>query len=63
MPRRGRLRTEVRLEEEQRHFLHRVVARRTAPAREVLHARIILLTNEGLSNKEVAKQLSTASTR
>ena len=36
-----------------------MVARRTAPAREVLHARIILLTNEGLSNKEVAKRLST----
>ena len=31
----------------------------TAPAREVLHARIILLTSEGLSNKEVAKGLSS----
>ena len=55
----GRPRTEVRLEEEQRDFLRRLVARRSAPAREILHARIILLSSEGLSNKEVAKRLST----
>ena len=59
MPRTGRPRTEVRLEEEQRDFLQRLVSRRSAPAREVLHARIILLTSEGLTNKEVAKRLST----
>ena len=59
MPRTGRPRTVVSLEEEQRDFLQRLVGRRTAPAREVLHARIILLTSEGLSNKEVAKRLST----
>jgi DNA-binding NarL/FixJ family response regulator len=59
MARTGRPRTEVRVEEEQRDFLQRLTARRTAPAREVLHARIILLTSEGLSNKEVAKQLSS----
>ena len=59
MPRTGRPRTEVRLEEEQRDFLQRLAARRSAPAREVLHARIILLTSEGLNNKEVAKRLST----
>ena len=59
MPRTGRPRTEVKLEEEQRDFLQRLVARRSAPAREVLHARIILLTSGGLSNKEVAKGLST----
>ena len=59
MPGTGRPRTEVRLEEEQRDFLQRLVSRRSAPAREVLHARIILLTSEGLTNKEVAKRLST----
>ena len=59
MPRTGRPRTPVNLEEEQRDFLLRLVARRTAPAREVLHARIILLTSEGWNNKEVAKRLST----
>jgi transposase len=58
MPRTGRARTEVRLEEEQGNFLQRLVSRRTAPAREVLHARIILLTSEGFNNKEVAKGLS-----
>jgi transposase len=58
MPRTGRPRTPVKLEEEQRDFLQRLVARRTAPSGEVLHARIILLASEGLSNKEVAKRLS-----
>jgi transposase len=55
----GRPRTPLKLEEKQRDFLRRLVARRTAPAREVLHAPIILLTSEGLNNKEVAKRLST----
>ena len=59
MPRTGRPRTPVELKEAQREFLQRLVARRSAPAREVLHARIILLTSEGLNNKEVAKRLST----
>jgi transposase len=59
MPRTGRPRTPVKLEEAQRDFLQRLVARRTAPAREVLHARIILISSEGLNNKEVAKGLST----
>ena len=63
MPRTGRPRTEVRLEEEQRDFLQRLAARRSAPAREVLHARIILLTSQGLNNKEVAKRFRQASTR
>jgi transposase len=59
MPRTGRPRTPVELQEAERDFLQRLVARRTAPAGEVLHARIILLTSEGLNNKEVAKRLST----
>jgi transposase len=59
MPRTGRPRAPVELEETQRDFLQRLVARRSAPAREVLHAKIILLTSEGLNNKEVAKRLST----
>ena len=35
------------------------MARRPASAREVLHARIILLSSEGWNNKEVAKRLSS----
>ena len=56
MPRTGRPRTS-RLEESSAIFSD--CSRRSAPAREVLHARIILLTSEGLTNKEVAKRLST----
>lgn len=48
---------EIDLTRSERHDLERVARRLTAPYREVIRARIILLSAEGRSNTEIATKL------
>lgn len=59
MTKRGRPLIPIELSEEDRDFLEALTRRRSAPAREVLRARIVLLANQGLGNKEIAQKLGS----
>jgi transposase len=48
----------VALSEEERSVLERRAARYTAPYREVVRAKIVLMAAQGLQNKQIAQGLS-----
>ncbi len=56
--RRGPKPSSIKLTEEGRASLEAIVRRATAPQRDVLRARIILLADQGQSNEEIARALN-----
>jgi transposase len=49
----------VKLPEEDREYLNRSIRRGKAPARSLTRARILLMADEGYTNKEIAEVLKT----